>query len=111
MISWPLLVLHARARPGREGQESNRPSTKRVGMRAAAFMAAPPCALVRDLSCACRVAPWRNAALVRRLFCWAGRFLFELQQVPDYEGRGESTPHAYFYQNLGEAEYVVALFM
>lgn len=26
------------------------------------------------------------------------------------KGRGESTPAAYYYQNLGEAEYVVAIF-
>jgi len=35
---------------------------------------------------------------------------FQLIDVPDFEGRGESTPAAYYYQNLGEAEYVVALF-
>ena len=28
----------------------------------------------------------------------------------DYLGRGESEPNPYFYQNLGEAEYCVALF-
>lgn len=31
--------------------------------------------------------------------------------VPDYQGVGESTPTPHYYQNLGEAEYVVALFM
>ncbi len=36
---------------------------------------------------------------------------FQLIDVPDYGGRGESTPSPFFYQNLGEAEYVVALFM
>ncbi|GMI21421.1 hypothetical protein TrCOL_g13616 [Triparma columacea] len=30
--------------------------------------------------------------------------------VADYEGRGENCPTPYFYQNLGEAEYVVAMF-
>ena len=30
--------------------------------------------------------------------------------MEDFEGRGESTPTAYFYQNVGEAEYSVALF-
>ena len=31
---------------------------------------------------------------------------FQLINVPDFMGRGESTPSAHFYQNLGEAEYV-----
>ncbi|KAL7442324.1 hypothetical protein ACHAXM_008325 [Skeletonema potamos] len=35
---------------------------------------------------------------------------FQLIDVDDFEGRGESTPTAYFYQNVGEAEYAVALF-
>ena len=35
---------------------------------------------------------------------------FQLINVEDFKGRGESTPSAYFYQNLGEAEYAVALF-
>lgn len=35
---------------------------------------------------------------------------FQLINVDDFEGRGESTPTAYFYQNVGEAEYSVALF-
>lgn len=30
--------------------------------------------------------------------------------VEDFQGRGESTPTPYFYQNVGEAEYAVALF-
>lgn len=30
--------------------------------------------------------------------------------VEDYEGKGETTPSSYFYQNLGEAEYCVAVF-
>ena len=35
---------------------------------------------------------------------------FQLINVEDFEGKGETTPSPYFYQNLGEAEYVVALF-
>jgi len=31
--------------------------------------------------------------------------------VQDFEGQGETTPTPHFYQNLGEAEYCVALFM
>ena len=30
--------------------------------------------------------------------------------VENYNGKGETTPTAYFYQNVGEAEYIVALF-
>ncbi|XP_009977547.1 PREDICTED: intron-binding protein aquarius, partial [Tauraco erythrolophus] len=36
---------------------------------------------------------------------------FQLINVEDFNGVGESEPNPYFYQNLGEAEYVVALFM
>jgi intron-binding protein aquarius len=35
---------------------------------------------------------------------------FQIINVEDFDGRGESTPTAHFYQNVGEAEYVVALF-
>lgn len=35
---------------------------------------------------------------------------FQMINVTEFEGRGESTPTAYFYQNVGEAEYAVALF-
>ncbi|KAI2504267.1 Intron-binding protein aquarius N-terminus [Fragilaria crotonensis] len=35
---------------------------------------------------------------------------FQFINVEDYLGKGETTPTAYFYQNLGEAEYAVALF-
>jgi intron-binding protein aquarius len=35
---------------------------------------------------------------------------YQLIDVPDYEGKGESEPNPYFYQNLGEAEYVVSVF-
>lgn len=36
---------------------------------------------------------------------------FQLVNVEDFNGVGESEPNPYFYQNLAEAEYVVALFM
>ena len=35
----------------------------------------------------------------------------QLIDVPDYAGQGETAPTAHFFQNLGEAEYVVALYM
>ncbi|XP_015770296.1 PREDICTED: intron-binding protein aquarius-like, partial [Acropora digitifera] len=38
-------------------------------------------------------------------------FDFQLVDVPDFNGVGESEPNPYFYQNLGEAEYAVAIFM
>lgn len=38
-------------------------------------------------------------------------FEYQLINVEDYEGIGESTPTPFFYQNLGEAEYVVLTFM
>jgi hypothetical protein len=34
-----------------------------------------------------------------------------LVDVPDFHGQGESAPMPHFYQNLGEAEFLVALFM
>ncbi|KAJ8670444.1 hypothetical protein QAD02_001703 [Eretmocerus hayati] len=36
---------------------------------------------------------------------------FQLVDVGDFNGVGESEPSAYFYQNLAEAEYCVAVFM
>ena len=36
---------------------------------------------------------------------------FQFINVGLFEGQGETTPQAFFYQNLGEAEYCVALFM
>ncbi|KAK7856868.1 rna helicase aquarius [Quercus suber] len=36
---------------------------------------------------------------------------FQLVDVPDYQGRGESAPSPWFYQNEGEAEYVVSVYM
>jgi intron-binding protein aquarius len=38
-------------------------------------------------------------------------FLYQLVDVEDLNGVGESEPTPYFYQNLAEAEYAVALFM
>ena len=35
---------------------------------------------------------------------------FQFVEVGDFEGRGESCPQPFFYQNRGEAEYVVATF-
>eukprot|EP00879_Flechtneria_rotunda_P011994 GHRR01012527.1.p1 GENE.GHRR01012527.1~~GHRR01012527.1.p1 ORF type:complete len:1484 (+),score=529.45 GHRR01012527.1:151-4602(+) len=37
-------------------------------------------------------------------------FDYQLINVPDYQGRGESEPAPYYYQNLGEAEYLVAVY-
>ncbi|KAG7297975.1 hypothetical protein JYU34_018735 [Plutella xylostella] len=36
---------------------------------------------------------------------------FQLIDVQDFNGHGETEPSPYFYQNLAEAEYVVAVFM
>lgn len=36
---------------------------------------------------------------------------YQLINVEDFNGVGESEPNPYFYQNLAEAEYVVAVFM
>ncbi|KAJ2719311.1 hypothetical protein GGI07_005286 [Coemansia sp. Benny D115] len=38
------------------------------------------------------------------------KHIFQFINVPDFQGRGESEPTPHFYQNLGEAEYSVALF-
>merc|ERR1740123_2478602 len=38
-------------------------------------------------------------------------FDYQLVNVPDFNGVGESQPSPFFYQNLAEAEYVVAVFM
>ncbi|KAJ2161970.1 hypothetical protein GGF46_001066 [Coemansia sp. RSA 552] len=35
---------------------------------------------------------------------------FQFINVPDYEGKGESEPSKFFFQNLGEAEYLVAVY-
>ncbi|KAL9092612.1 MAG: hypothetical protein Q9165_004416 [Trypethelium subeluteriae] len=39
------------------------------------------------------------------------RYDYQFVDVPDYKGKGESAPSPHFVQNLGEAEYAVALFM
>jgi len=36
---------------------------------------------------------------------------YQFIDVPDFDGKGESQPTPHFFQNLGEAEYCVALFM
>ena len=38
-------------------------------------------------------------------------FDYQLIDVGDHNGVGESQPSPFFYQNLAEAEYVVAVFM
>jgi intron-binding protein aquarius len=38
------------------------------------------------------------------------RFPFQFIDVPDFMGNGESAPSPHFYQNLGEAEFMVATF-
>jgi intron-binding protein aquarius len=35
----------------------------------------------------------------------------QVVDVPAFKGRGESSPTPFFYQNLGEAEYIVAVYM
>ncbi|XP_047537056.1 RNA helicase aquarius [Vanessa atalanta] len=57
-----------------------------------------------DLSHVCRLPEYRaaNAGL---------RHDFQLINVDDFNGAGETEPSPYFYQNLAEAEYVVAVFM
>ena len=35
---------------------------------------------------------------------------YQLINVEDYQGQGESTPSPFYYQNLGEAEYIVAFY-
>lgn len=37
-------------------------------------------------------------------------FDYQLVDVPDFQGRGESEPIPHFYQNLGEAEYLVSVY-
>lgn len=38
------------------------------------------------------------------------KYDYQFIQVPDYKGKGESEPTPHFIQNLGEAEYAVAIF-
>jgi intron-binding protein aquarius len=37
-------------------------------------------------------------------------YTYQFINVPDFEGKGERAPSPHFYQNVGEAEYVVALY-
>lgn len=37
-------------------------------------------------------------------------FDYQLINVPDYMGKGETEPLPYYYQNLGEAEYLVSMY-
>jgi len=39
------------------------------------------------------------------------RYDYQFINVPDYKGKGEMEPTPHFVQNLGEAEYAVAIFM
>ncbi|XP_005185025.2 RNA helicase aquarius [Musca domestica] len=39
------------------------------------------------------------------------RYEYQLVNVDDFNGVGETEPNPYFYQNLAEAEYIVAVFM
>lgn len=39
------------------------------------------------------------------------KYEYQFIDVPDYKGKGETEPSPHFLQNLGEAEYAVALFM
>ena len=38
------------------------------------------------------------------------KYDYQFIDVPDYKGTGESQPSPHFFQNLGEAEYVVAIY-
>ncbi|KAK3906483.1 hypothetical protein C8A05DRAFT_40677 [Staphylotrichum tortipilum] len=38
------------------------------------------------------------------------RYEYQFIDVPDYKGKGETEPSAHFVQNLGEAEYAVAIY-
>lgn len=45
------------------------------------------------------------------LYANAGlRYEYQFIEVPDYKGAGEMQPSPHFFQNLGEAEYAVALY-
>lgn len=39
------------------------------------------------------------------------KYSYQFINVEDYYNQGETCPNSYFYQNLGEAEYVVAVYM
>lgn len=62
---------------------------------------------------------WRYGGLASLDCVKEGRYLkanaglvhdFQIIDVEDYEGRGEHAPTPHYIQNLGEAEYVVAMF-
>jgi len=36
---------------------------------------------------------------------------YQLIDVKDFNGQGETTPTPFFFQNLGEAEFIVAVYM
>ncbi|XP_035781501.1 RNA helicase aquarius-like [Anopheles albimanus] len=75
----------------------------------------------RARSSICELYKWRYSKLgdlehVNRWpeYCRANAgfgFEYQLINVEDFNGVGESEPNPYFYQNLAEAEYVVAVFM
>ena len=46
--------------------------------------------------------PWGNAGF---------SYDYQLVDVPDYNGRGESVPSPWFYQNQEEAEYIVSVYI
>ena len=39
------------------------------------------------------------------------RYEYQFINVPEFNGKGEMTPTPYFYQNLAEAEFIVATYM
>ncbi|XP_057315687.1 RNA helicase aquarius-like [Hydractinia symbiolongicarpus] len=69
----------------------------------------------------CQLYSWRydNLGNLQHVVSWPkfkvanpGLFYdYQLINISDFNGVGESEPNPYFYQNLGEAEYCVALFM
>ncbi|XP_065833502.1 RNA helicase aquarius-like [Oscarella lobularis] len=69
----------------------------------------------------CQLYGWRYRALgnLPHVYRWpefmtanAGFFFdYQLINVEDFKGVGESQPNPHFYQNLAEAEYVVAVYM
>ncbi|XP_030764098.1 RNA helicase aquarius [Sitophilus oryzae] len=75
----------------------------------------------RARSSICNLYKWRYKHLgnLKHVETWpeyqranAGfEFDFQLIDVQDFNGVGESEPNPYFYQNLAEAEYCVAVFM
>ncbi|KAM7263883.1 hypothetical protein ACFE04_001566 [Oxalis oulophora] len=51
---------------------------------------------------------------IAELYNWRYRELGDLPNlvdVPDYNGKGESAPSPWFYQNEGEAEYIVSVYI